>query len=119
MDDLTAGEALPHASAAHIDLPPRRTKRRVARRKAALVTAVRNGAIDLEEACRRYELSEEELPGSGELRPSMCPRCGSTGRKQTVIRPCSDTQSRDTEYCGGRNPGSLNPLMYFPQSFGA
>jgi hypothetical protein len=57
MDDLTAGEP----SAANIDLPPRGTKRWVAQRKAAVVTAVRSGAIDLEEACRRYELSEEEF----------------------------------------------------------
>lgn len=31
------------------------------RRKAAVVAAVRAGVITLEEACRRYELSEEEL----------------------------------------------------------
>jgi hypothetical protein len=61
MDDFTAGEALPHFSAAAVDIPPRETKRWVARRKAAVVTAVRSGAIDREEACRRYELSEEEF----------------------------------------------------------
>ena len=61
MDDLTGGEILPRASAAKIDLPPPGTKRWVARRKAAVVTAVRSGAISLEEACRRYELSEEEF----------------------------------------------------------
>jgi hypothetical protein len=33
----------------------------VARRKAAVVAAVRQGVISREEACRRYELSEEEL----------------------------------------------------------
>lgn len=42
-------------------LPPPDTKRWVARRKAAVVTAVRSGAISLEEACRRYHLSEEEF----------------------------------------------------------
>ena len=31
------------------------------RRKAAVVAAVRAGVITFEEACRRYELSEEEL----------------------------------------------------------
>src|SRR6516225_5768378 len=61
MDDLTGGEILPRASAAKIDLPPPGTKRWVARRKAAVVTAVRSGAISLEEACRRYHLSEEEF----------------------------------------------------------
>jgi hypothetical protein len=42
-------------------LPPADTKRWVARRKAAVVTAVRSGAISIEEACRRYRLSEEEF----------------------------------------------------------
>ena len=42
-------------------LPPPDTKRWVARRKAAVVTAVRSGAISLDEACRRYHLSEEEF----------------------------------------------------------
>ena len=42
-------------------LPPADTKRWVARRKAAVVTAVRSGAITIEEACRRYHLSEEEF----------------------------------------------------------
>ena len=46
-------------SSAH--LPPADTNRWVARRKAAVVTAVRSGAISLEEACRRYHLSEEEF----------------------------------------------------------
>jgi hypothetical protein len=42
-------------------LPPADTKRWVPRRKAAVVAAVRSGAITLEEACRRYNLSEEEF----------------------------------------------------------
>jgi hypothetical protein len=44
-------------------LPPSDTKRWVARRKAAVVAAVRSGAISIEEACRRYHLSEEEFLG--------------------------------------------------------
>ncbi len=44
-----------------VELPPSGTKRWIARRKAAVVAAVRTGAIGLEEACRRYELSEEEF----------------------------------------------------------
>ena len=43
------------------DLPPTDTKRWVAGRKAAVVNAVHSGAIGLEEACRRYELSAEEF----------------------------------------------------------
>lgn len=42
-------------------LPPAGTRRWVARRKAAVVAAVRQGVITREEACRRYELSKEEL----------------------------------------------------------
>ena len=44
-----------------IDLPPANTNRWVARRKAAVVAALSSGAITMEEACRRYALSEEEL----------------------------------------------------------
>jgi uncharacterized protein DUF1153 len=42
-------------------LPPQNTKRWVVRRKAAVVAAVRGGAIALEEACRYYQLSQEEF----------------------------------------------------------
>ena len=42
-------------------LPSPDTKRWVARRKAVIVNAVRNGALTLEEACRRYHLSVEEF----------------------------------------------------------
>jgi len=43
------------------ELPAADTKRWVARRKAAVVVAVRRGLITTEEACRRYDLSEEEF----------------------------------------------------------
>ena len=43
------------------ELPPPNTKRWTVRRKAAVVAAVRAGVITLEESCRRYQLSEEEL----------------------------------------------------------
>ncbi len=43
------------------DLPPRNTSRWVARRKAAVVTAVESGLIDEKEACEMYGLSSEEL----------------------------------------------------------
>ena len=42
-------------------LPPPNAKRWVVRRKAAVVAAVRGGAITIEEACRHYQLSEEEF----------------------------------------------------------
>lgn len=43
------------------DLPPRNTRRWVARRKALVVTAVATGLVSEEEACEMYELSSEEL----------------------------------------------------------
>ena len=43
------------------DLPPADTRRWVVRRKAAVVAAVEGGKITLEEACRRYQLTEEEF----------------------------------------------------------
>jgi hypothetical protein len=43
------------------ELPPPDTKRWVVRRKAAVVAAVRAGVITVHEACRRYQLSEEEF----------------------------------------------------------
>jgi transposase-like protein len=42
-------------------LPSADTRRWVVRRKAAVVAAVQGGKITLEEACRRYNLSEEEF----------------------------------------------------------
>jgi transposase-like protein len=43
------------------DLPPPNTTRWVVRRKAAVVAAVRSGKITVEEALRRYQLTEEEF----------------------------------------------------------
>ena len=43
------------------ELPPPDTNRWVVRRKAAVVQAVRNGSISLQDACRRYTLSIEEF----------------------------------------------------------
>ena len=59
--DLTGDEILTRVNAPLPELPPPDTKRWVARRKAVVVDAVRSGAISLEEACRRYELSVEEF----------------------------------------------------------
>ena len=43
------------------ELPPANVKRWTIRRKAAVVTAVASGALTQEEACRRYQLTDEEL----------------------------------------------------------
>jgi len=42
-------------------LPPANTRRWVVRPKAAVVAAVQSGKITLEEACQRYQLTEEEF----------------------------------------------------------
>jgi hypothetical protein len=42
-------------------LPPPNTQRWVVRRKAQVVAAVRNGVLTFNEACERYNLSEEEF----------------------------------------------------------
>lgn len=42
------------------DLPPPDTRRWVARRKAQVVRAVRQGVLSLEQACSRYAISLEE-----------------------------------------------------------
>ena len=43
------------------ELPPPDCKRWTIRRKAAILAAVRAGQITLEEACSRYQLTEEEF----------------------------------------------------------
>jgi hypothetical protein len=42
-------------------LPPAETRRWSSRRKAAIVTAIRAGVLNRQEACARYRLSLEEL----------------------------------------------------------
>jgi hypothetical protein len=46
-----------------IELPVSNTGRWVARRKAAVVAAVAGGVFTIQEACRRYHMSEEEFLG--------------------------------------------------------
>lgn len=43
------------------DLPPKTTKRWVARHKAVVVEAVSHGLLTMDEACSNYGLSREEL----------------------------------------------------------
>ncbi|MBL9060347.1 MAG: DUF1153 domain-containing protein [Mangrovicoccus sp.] len=43
------------------DLPPERTERWVASRKAKVVQAVKHGLMSRDEAMKRYGLSEDEL----------------------------------------------------------
>ena len=57
--DPLDGSGYPPAPA--VELPSPNTKRWVVRRKAVVVAAVRSGALSLQEACRRYNLSVEEF----------------------------------------------------------
>ena len=43
------------------DLPPPNTQRWVIRRKAEVVAAVRGGLLSLDDACARYQLTNEEF----------------------------------------------------------
>jgi hypothetical protein len=65
MSDLTLNPKSARPQVEHgprpADLPPSGTYRWVARRKAQVVAAVRNGLVSLEEACRRYNISAEEF----------------------------------------------------------
>jgi hypothetical protein len=54
--NFTAAKLMPPS----FELPDPSTKRWVPRRKAQVVAAVRGGFIDLDEACKRYELTVEE-----------------------------------------------------------
>jgi transposase-like protein len=60
VDEMLSGKS-PNGTPLMENLPDPTTKRWVVRRKAAVVAAVRSGGITIEEACRTYQLSEEEL----------------------------------------------------------
>jgi hypothetical protein len=49
------------APASLVDLPSPSITRWVAKRKAMVVAAVKNGLLSLQEACRQYNLSVEEF----------------------------------------------------------
>ena len=95
--DLVAGARLIE------QLPPPSTKRWVVRRKAAVVAAVRSGGITVEEACRVYQLSEEEfrswdrafeLHGLAGLRATRIQRYGRS-RPEDAPPGLTETADRD------------------------
>ncbi len=83
------------------DLPPPETKRWVIRRKAEVVTAVRNGLISLEEACNRYKLSVEEFLAWQRL----IDRHGMRGLRTTRLQQ----YRRDTNEAPASTADSLTP----------
>ncbi len=58
---LTGCPAMAETPRPTVELPPPNVQRWTIRRKAAVVIAVTNGVLTREEACQRYQLSEEEL----------------------------------------------------------
>jgi hypothetical protein len=64
------------------DLPPAKTRRWVASRKARVVKAVAYGLLPMKEALERYALSEEEF----ELWRMAIERHGEKGLKVTAIQ---------------------------------
>ena len=87
-------------------LPHPDTKRWVVRRKAAVVAAVRTGGITVEEACRVYQLSEEEfrswerafeLHGLPGLRATRVQRYRRSRPEDAPIRP-TKAPGRDLTY---------------------
>ncbi len=73
------------------DLPPPNTQRWVSRRKAEVVAAVRNGLLSLEEACRRYNLSQEEFMSWQRLIDSH----GMAGLRSTRLKDYRDADTAD------------------------
>src|SRR5947208_8732000 len=61
LDSFTNGGESADIHGPLTELPSPDTKRWVVRRKAIVVQAVRNGALSLQEACQRYNLSVEEF----------------------------------------------------------
>ena len=73
------------------ELPPVTTTRWVTRRKAAVVAAVREGVLTLDEACRRYQLSIEEFTSWQRL----VDRHGLPGLRATRIQEYRQPSSGD------------------------
>jgi len=74
------------------ELPPVTTTRWVTRRKAAVVAAVREGVLTLDEACRRYHLSVEEFTSWQRLSTvTACPACAPPASK-SIASPAAATE---------------------------
>jgi hypothetical protein len=57
----TGGSAMVETPRPTPELPPPNVKRWTIRRKAGVLNAIANGVLTREEACRHYQISEEEL----------------------------------------------------------
>lgn len=84
-------------------LPPPETQRWVARRKAQVVTAVREGRLTFDEACRRYGISHQEFlgweraieqHGVGALKVTKLREFRRSG--ETAVMAASETEAGDS-----------------------
>ena len=89
-DPFTNGHESGDVLARTPELPAPDTKRWVVRRKAVVVQAVRAGALSLQEACRRYNLSVEEFLAW----QRAIERHGIPGLRVTRLQIYRDTGSR-------------------------
>ena len=81
------------------ELPPPDVKRWTFRRKAAVVTAVVDDVLTCEEACRLYQLSEEEFLSWQQAFESH----GLPGLLSTKLQRYRDTASRRRDRSSRRN----------------
>src|SRR4051794_33832424 len=101
---------------AHCDLPPPDTSRWVARRKAQVVDAIQLGRLSIEEACRLYRLTVEELAGwqRAFLRFGLSGLQVSHSRlkRRARAQPAQQAEaSRDSHKERHRRPGPLRLLV--------
>lgn len=92
-----AGEAVMLTGHHLDDLPPADTRRWVARRKALVVRAVRDGRLSFEDACRRYNISHEEFLSW----EKAIDRYGVAALRVTQLR---DLRRREAEAVASRSP---------------
>jgi len=76
------------------DLPAADTRRWVARRKAEVIAAVNGGLLSMDEACKRYDLTLEELAGW----QRTFERSGMAGLRTTRIQDYRDAYERWNKY---------------------
>jgi len=80
-----------------LKLPPEDVKRWTAQRKAAVLTAVRSGAVTVEETCLRYGISGEELLAwLEEFETHGLPGLRITRTQQYRGRPSSRARARNS-----------------------
>ena len=99
------------------ELPPANVKRWTPQRKAAVLAAVRSGAITVEEACRRYEISGEEfLAWLRRSRPTGFAVCAPLALGNIVTVRLREVAEGDPEQDDDRCPCREATVADFPLS---